>query len=177
MRDKHLKRSEAEERVLLKNLAKDLMYDPSSGLFWWTRRMSRRVKAGNLAGSSSDLGRGQGYLTFAYKNKKVRAHRLAWFIHYGEVPTACIDHKNGNRLDNSINNLRVIPGALNAQNRKEHRNGVLWGTQYHWRMKNLPYHSRIKIRGKYKSFGYYATREEAHRVSLKVAKENGIAIL
>lgn len=177
MREKHLKRTKEEEFELMNGLAKDLHYDPHSGYFWWTKRMSRSVQSGSIGGSISDNGPRQGYRTFAYKNKKIRAHRLAWFMFYGDVPESCVDHINGDRQDNRISNLRLATNEQNQKNRKNNNCGKTWGTQFHKNMKYKKYSAGFRINGKHKSLGYYATREEAHDVSVKYAKENGIKLL
>lgn len=51
------------------------------------------------------------------------AHRVAWFLHYGKWPTKCIDHINGDRHDNRINNLRDVGHIDNCRNLEAHRNG------------------------------------------------------
>ncbi len=48
--------------------------------------------------------------------KRVYFHRLAWFLHHGEWPTLMIDHRNRDRLDNRIENLRLADDVTNAYN-------------------------------------------------------------
>ncbi len=50
--------------------------------------------------------------------KIYRAHRLAWLYVHGEMPSGKIDHKNGNPLDNRIENLRIASARMNAQNQR-----------------------------------------------------------
>ena len=45
-------------------------------------------------------------------------HRLVWLWEYGELPK-CIDHINGNRLDNRLCNLRAATNSLNSLNRSD----------------------------------------------------------
>lgn len=47
----------------------------------------------------------------------ILAHRLAWLLHTGKNPSDQIDHKNGNRSDNRIENLREADNCLNQRNR------------------------------------------------------------
>jgi hypothetical protein len=49
--------------------------------------------------------------------KNVRAHRVLWALHYGSDPDGVIDHINGLKADNRIENLRVTDAEGNAQNR------------------------------------------------------------
>ena len=49
--------------------------------------------------------------------KRLLAHRLAWYIYYGVMPNKLIDHINGNRTDNRIENLREVTSGQNLRNR------------------------------------------------------------
>lgn len=94
------------------NVTKDFVrYDLSSGLFYW-------IKSGLLAKSIST----SGYRVVKVKGKSYRQHRLAWYFHYGELPEHGIDHINGNKLDNRIENLRDISQGENCKNRKTNKN-------------------------------------------------------
>jgi hypothetical protein len=44
------------------------------------------------------------------------AHRLVWFVVHGKFPDGDIDHINGNRSDNRIENLRDVTRRANLQN-------------------------------------------------------------
>lgn len=57
-----------------------------------------------------------GYLILKIKGKQFKAHRLAWFLHYGKFPEKEIDHINRNRKDNSIKNLRECTHQENIKN-------------------------------------------------------------
>jgi hypothetical protein len=92
-----------------------------------------------------------------------RAHRLAWLLTYGEWPTSKIDHKNGDRADNRLSNLRLADDHQNAWNGRPHSDGKsgFKGVVY-LSKRNKPWQARIKFKGKGKSLGYFATAEEAH---------------
>lgn len=88
-------------------------YDTVTGIF--TSRISRRgVSVGMKMGSrSSSLG----YIYIALNHKKYLAHRLAWLYVYGAWPLNEIDHINGDRSDNRIENLRLATSTQNKHNR------------------------------------------------------------
>ena len=48
-------------------------------------------------------------------DKTYRAHRVIWYMVYGEWPDR-IDHINGNGLDNRLCNLRNVDAVGNARN-------------------------------------------------------------
>lgn len=89
-------------------------YDPNSG------RITRKVKTGPRGRLHSEAGylRSDGYRMIEFFNKQFYAHRLAWFLYYGEWPKDTIDHINRNRADNRICNLRVVSQSINNLNSK-----------------------------------------------------------
>ena len=71
-----------------------------------------------------------------------------------------IDHINGNKIDNRIENLRLVTHRKNQQNRKTHRAGRLTGTCYDKIRHN--WKSTIQINKTNIAIGYYKTEQEAH---------------
>lgn len=46
------------------------------------------------------------------------AHRIVWFLNYGEWPNGLIDHVDGNGLNNRLDNLRDVTSTNNGRNSK-----------------------------------------------------------
>ena len=109
-------------------LGEVLAYEPDTGIFRWRIRPSNRVKVGAVAGRSN----GNGYTRICIDGVNHYAHRLAWLAVHGKHPAGEVDHRNGNRADNRIANLRVGTHAQNAQNQPlrvtntSGRDGVSW---------------------------------------------------
>ena len=80
-------------------------YDKDTGVL---TRLDRKNSIGSLDA--------YGYLVIKVKGKQYKAHRLAWFLHYGEFPKHNIDHINHIRTDNRIINLRDVTQAENNRN-------------------------------------------------------------
>lgn len=93
------------------------------------------------------------------------AHRLAWLYVHGEWPSKHLDHLNGNRTDNRIENLRQVSVAENAENtRRPHRDnksGYLGVCK-----KRGKWLAVIQIKGKYTRIGLFDTPEMAHEAYL-----------
>lgn len=94
-------------------LRKRLAYR-SDGVLIWKRPNSNYVKAGSEAGCL----KASGYKSFSFNNVTYRAHRVVWAIVKGEDPNEWqIDHINGSKADNRIENLRKANSYQNQQNR------------------------------------------------------------
>ena len=63
-----------------------------------------------------------GYLILKIKGRQYKAHRVAFALHNGRWPAGVIDHINGNRSDNRIENLREVSQAQNVANTKKQKN-------------------------------------------------------
>jgi hypothetical protein len=96
----------------LETLREVLAYDPDTGALTWLVS-HRRVRMGSPAGCLSE----KGYVRVVLGSRSLRAHRIAWMLHYGEDPgELLIDHINRNRSDNRISNLRLVDAKGNQAN-------------------------------------------------------------
>jgi hypothetical protein len=161
---------------LLKQL---LDYDPESGAFTWKHRPRELFTSdaqakrwnGRYAGKEAfPLDISQGYRRGEIVGWKLTASRAAWAIHYGEPPDGVMDHINGDRSDNRIENLRVVTMAENMKNQrlsKKNRSGVT-GV---FPLSNGTF--RVTIGGGPTRLGTFPTLEEAKAVRLKAEREFG----
>jgi len=144
----------------LKWILDNLKYE--NGKVMWKICINRRSKgeAGMLV---------SGYRRIRVKGIQLSAHRIAWFLHYGVVPLKQIDHINGNRSDNRIENLREVSARMNACNRPHHRQGRIPG--YTWDKSRKKYMSRAWVNGKKIFLGRFDTKEEAIQTYQKFIDE------
>ncbi|CAD0211203.1 hypothetical protein AGRHK599_LOCUS1229 [Rhizobium rhizogenes] len=80
--------------------------------------------AGKKAGSIGSTG----YVRIRIGKAEYMAHRLIWLWVYGKMPAEEIDHVNGVKNDNRIENLRCVSGSENCRNRpipKHNTSGVI----------------------------------------------------
>ena len=139
-----------------------LEYDSETGVF------TRLSFSGSYAGGSAKLGPvtsspdERGYLRIRVYGKKYRAHRLAWLYVYGTFPSKGIDHINGNKLDNRIENLREADQTENSQNRVAWRNSTsrYLGVSYYAKTKKWV--AQIKSGADQIFLGYFSTPEAAN---------------
>ncbi|QGH76959.1 homing endonuclease [Escherichia phage BEK12B] len=106
----------------------DIFSYDNGRLFWATKR-ANCIKVGDEAGFLHH----QGYRFVCINGKQFAIHRIVWEMHYGKIPYGYeIDHINGIRDDNRIENLRLVMRIDNMKNKATYRNnksgfaGVSW---------------------------------------------------
>lgn len=103
-----------------------------------------------------------GYLVERFQGKLELVHRVLWFKHYNYWPSY-IDHIDGNKLNNSFENLRECTNAQNAYNSKTPKSntsgfkGVSLDKRYN------KWAAYIRFNYRRKGLGYFNTKEEAAR--------------
>ena len=134
-----------------------LNYDSETGVFTWKKTLNPKARAGQIAGSVNH----DGYRRIKMCGGSYGASRLAWLIVYNEDPQEyTIDHKDRNRDNNAITNLRKATQAKQNKNKSTCKGYSITGT------KTVRYQARIKINGVSRSLGCYDTAEEARAVYL-----------
>jgi hypothetical protein len=134
-------------------------YDPEQGVF--IARIPRRgVEIGEVCSGCAV----NGYYLLTVDGEQILLHRLIWLYVYGKWPSKKIDHRDGNGLNNRIQNLRDVTQGINVQNQRrarvDNRSTGLLGS---YRRKDTGrFTSRIGIDGKSLSLGCFDTAEEAH---------------
>jgi hypothetical protein len=128
----------------------------------------KNKKTGDIAGSIDS----KGYLIVSVKGSRYKAHRLIWLWHYGEFPKHDIDHINGIRNDNHIENLRDVSRSVNMQNQKkgnvDNKSGLLG---VHWNKDRDKWNSIIYINGKRKYLGLFNCKNKAYEAYIKAKRQ------
>lgn len=146
--------------ILTQERLRDLLhYAPDTGAFTWRVDRSPRVKAGDMPRSPTK----SGYLRAGIDGQLHYLHRLAWLYVHGVWPAGVIDHINGNRADNRLENLRDVVHATNMQNLKRARSDNQTGLLGVYRRKDTGrYSANIKTPQGKRSLGCFDTPQEAH---------------
>lgn len=120
-----------EALAYLRRVKDYLVYNPEDGIFTW-KLHRQAAKVGSVAGSKDK----DGYIVIYFNGKIFKAHRLAWYFYFDEMPSDTIDHINRVRDDNRIENLRVATQLEQMQNKGISKNntsgfpGVSWCAKY-----------------------------------------------
>jgi hypothetical protein len=134
-----------------------IKYDPETGALSWAKSFGNVIE-GSVAGCL----KGNGYWIVGLRGEKYLAHRLAWLWMNGAWPTNQIDHINGNKLDNSINNLRDVVPHVNMQNQDHLKRANISGiTGVSWKQSKGGWFASISVKGKKIRRGPYNTKERA----------------
>jgi hypothetical protein len=150
--------------------AKLLRYEPETGKLFWRWRPAEMFTrrrcwltwntryADREAFTSTNV---QGYRQGRIAPMMLKAHRVAWLLTYGEWPETGIDHVDGNRLNNRIENLRLAPQRVNAKNAKLSRSNTSGCTGVNWIQRERKWRAHAKVDGHDIHLGYFSNFDDA----------------
>ena len=136
-------------------------YNADTGQLFWRARASNRAPPGSEVGTIDTKPDGRKYLRTALHNEKLYVHRIIMTMIYGSCPDfILVDHRDGNGLNNRIDNLRFADPALNSANHRRKPGpsgyvGVNW-----WKTKRL-WKARIGIHREQITLGCFTRIEDA----------------
>jgi hypothetical protein len=139
-----------------------LYYNPDTGEIRWKWRDDVRKNentriAGKVAGSVNS----KGSLQIRINGHRYLAHRLAWVITHGAWPPNDIDHIDGDRANNRIDNLRLATRQENLRNVGLRANTTTGVTGVCWDKSRMKFEAYIRTDGKQIHLGRFPTIEEA----------------
>jgi hypothetical protein len=102
------------------------------------------------------------YNTYLYHRIVYKCCNENWDIDYSNTNNQ-IDHIDRNKLNNNINNLRIVTASQNNQNKIN--------KGYFWDKSKNKWKASIYVNYKAKHLGYYHTEEEARNAYLEGRKK------
>jgi hypothetical protein len=148
-----------------------LSFNKVTGEFFWVKPSKyHNDLIGKLAGNPQPTKRNKYYWVIQINGKKYKRGHLVYFLTHGEWPKPCLDHINGNSLDDRPENLRKATIMENAWNHKSRKRKI-----------NLPmgvrvncsgrFSARIAYKGKQIHLGAFDTPQDASNIYQLKRKE------
>lgn len=138
-------------------------YCPATGQLTYRIPVSQRRRVGAVAGFIHRTG--YRYVKFAFGGGaiQVATHRIAWALSHHDCPPSHleIDHIDRNKLNNRLDNLRLVTRAENAKNMPEKRANRAAGGRGVSRLKRGRWRAYKYTDGRYVHLGYFLTEQEA----------------
>lgn len=127
-------------------------------------KLIRRIYMCGRATSGSEAGNltAKGYLEVKIKDRTYKVHRIIWAMRHGTWPSGQIDHVNGNKSDNRIENLREVTQNQNMWNRGRLCNNKTGYKGVSKVRSSGRYKAQIKHFGRVICIGTFETPEEAY---------------
>lgn len=128
--------------------------DHDVGRTWNTKNAGRKV--------FDRIGK-TGYMVGGLLGKMLKAHRVIYKMVHGGLCPSQIDHKNGNRADNHLSNLKAADVLINRKNVKKRCDNSSGVCGVHWAGHAKRWRAEINNEGVRLRLGYFNSLEEAAR--------------
>ena len=127
---------------------------------------NKKANLARLNGKEAGVIHRSGYRFIKFGNQMYPAHRIVWVYHNGGIDDNLqIDHVNGIKNDNCIENLRLVTAQQNCFNRSR-----LKAKGYTWNKAMNKWQASIFVSGKNKFLGLFANEKDARNVYLDNCK-------
>lgn len=137
-----------------------LRYDAETGLLYWRDRECKRWSA-RYAGKEAAYTVAGGYRRACIFGHLYLAHRVIWKMVTGSDPNGQIDHRDGDKLNNRISNLREVTNLGNARNRRPYGKSTSGHLGVAWRHKNRKWIAYISSGGRVLHLGSFEEKDDA----------------
>lgn len=136
-----------------------LSYNPETGEFHWNPRPAGALNV-------------NGYKQISVDGQIIYAHRLAWLLTYGSWPEDLIDHRDCNRSNNKLANLRQATSRQNGANKSMQKNNTSGAKGVHFHKRRGKWQVNVSRFNKGLHGGYFDSKEEAIAAYAKLSAEH-----
>lgn len=98
------------------------------------------------------------------------AHQLIWAIVHGEYADQ-IDHHNGDKSDNRLDNLRLCDNSGNQHNQGKRKTNTSGYKGVSWHKQSNCWRATIYVNSRQRSLGLYERPEDAYSAYCEAARE------
>lgn len=141
--------------MLTKEIVNNLFFY-KDGVLFWKEIQSRRLKVGCVAGYLNN----KTYWKTSFRKKTYFNHRIIFLMHHGYLPKT-IDHVNGIKTDNRIENLREVTTSQNQHNRKINSNSKTGIKNVFWCSQSGKWSVVLTVNKEHHCIGYFDNLEIA----------------
>ena len=137
-------------------------FEHRDGKLYWKKVMhpNKQYLVGKEVGSIHKTG----YRHVTWMGKIHKVHRLIFLLEHGYLPKE-IDHINGDRQDNRLENLREVTRSENQFNKAMCSNNTSGFRGVNWHKHSKSWVVRVCTKGKTKILGYFKDLELAGLVA------------
>lgn len=139
-------------------------FEYKDGVLYWKNPTSVSVKTGDEAGCNNN-----GYRLISINKQYIHAHRAIFMMHHGFMPEI-VDHIDGNKSNNRIENLRAANKAQNAWNSKLHKHNTSGIRGVSWNKQTNKWRAAIMANGKILHLGRFNDIKDAEN-AVKLARQ------
>jgi hypothetical protein len=129
-------------------------------------KLYRKGKRDKEAGAIS----GRGYRIVSINYRKYMVHRLVWIMH-GNKPVPMLDHIDGNKLNNCIENLRPATKSQNMMNVGAYSNNTSGIKGVSWSTKDRKWIGQVWIQGRIHCAGSFHDIEKCAAAVRKLRED------
>ena len=179
MSDKYYKNPNEYLSRIVKRL---ITYDPETGELFWSIRGNREFYHSDSSykrsvtlfhGKPALVSLTDGYRCGEVFGRGLLAHRVTWFLFHGAWPESYLDHIDGDRTNNRIQNLRTATREENARNAKISCKNTSGKSGVIWCKRDKIWNASISIKGVRTHLGNFKQKEDAIKCREDAEKKYG----
>lgn len=124
------------------------IFEYKDGTLFW------KISKSGIKSKKAGYTQSHGYKKVTLYGKPYFIHRIIFLMHYGFLPKV-VDHIDGNKANNFLNNLREADHSKNVLNTKKSNANTSGVKNVHWSKISKKWFARITINKKRKYVGYF----------------------